>query len=92
MEAFGELTQDELAFTTGLKTHSVSARCAELKASGIVEELKIDGEPVTRPTRSGFSAAALVLAEDAIKKNNRSRRLARDPAGRPCRFTGYDYR
>jgi len=68
MEAFGELTQDELAFTTGLKTHSVSARCAELKASGIVEELKIDGEPVTRPTRSGFSAAALVLAEDAIKK------------------------
>jgi hypothetical protein len=68
MEAPGGLTQGELAFTTWLRTQSASARCVELKASGIVEELKIDGEPATRPTRSGFSVAVLLLAEDAMEK------------------------
>lgn len=60
------MTCDEIEEHMGLSHQTASARCSELLESKRIKRQEKDGKRVTRKTRSGSSAAVLVLnSEDS---------------------------
>lgn len=63
VEVPGGLIDDELAEFLPMDSTECTRRCSDLRNMGLLEWLLIDGEPVTRLTRSGRRARVSVITQ-----------------------------